>query len=217
MHASYFFKRVSAYLADQVEGDAYARWTEGDLYASFQWALSFLATVKPEWFIKKFTIPLVEGARQTLPLGCVRVMETEDNLRPITRSSLRLVDPSRNRAFVGRDREEFKLTEYSYDGEVYPEVVFVQPPVPPFAVGKPFSFEGVYKPIFSAYPEGAEEDFRVSFASDSIIESLMVYYISLGENESASLKVTGKQRFDEVCLLLKIAPPQEVKVDTPKP
>lgn len=173
---------ASRWLADQVEGDEYARWTETDLFDAFRWAVQFIASIKPDAFTRPIDIKLQPGSHQELPDCCNRVTDTLDNAIPTSRRSWRLIDHSRLCPPRRNSRRRYQVREYTYQDES-PDSMWVYPPVPEESKGEVFRVICQYDPS----PSSLDDDLPVRPSVKSPVLSLMIFYIATGENESASL------------------------------
>ena len=185
---------VSLFLADQLEGEAYSRWTERDLFSAFIWALAWLAQARPGTFVSTVDMTLQEGALQNLPRCCNSLVDTPSNTRVTTRTAQRLVSTLRRRcppALTGS--EPYKITSYSYD-DSNPYTMLVSPPVPKNAAGQKFAVTCTVAPT----PASPDEDVQMDDSLYAAVVDLMIFHVATGENESPTLRAAAELRYRSV-------------------
>lgn len=181
--------RVSMFLADQVPGDAFSRWTQDELFYAFKYALHQVAVADPSTFNGIVNVTLQAGSAQQLPPCCNRLRDTVGNYRMTSRLANRLVN--RKQVCPPNSNAPYKLRSISYDADTAQGMMFVQPPVPESAAGT--SVQVICDLVPN--PSNLDEDVRLTGPQEGCIIDLMLFYICSGENESASLAQTAERHF----------------------
>lgn len=192
MKASDAAVTVSTFLADQLPGDEYSRWSEGEMLLAFRWALAWVSAAKPNSFIMTTAMTLQAGSQQHLPSCCNGLTDTVANLNPVSRRAQRLVSALRNRTCPGpiTGSEAYKPTSFSYDTE-NPRNIYIYPPVPASAAGATLDVVCSYTPTPSSMDEDVPGDQSVFGA----VVDLMIYHLGSGENESATLTQVAQSHY----------------------
>lgn len=190
MKAAPFIVACSRVLEDQAPGHEYSRWSKTYWFEAYKWALQQVALWKPEVFTRSVDMKLSEGSYQNLPSCCNKVVDTVENAIPVSRHAMRIVDQWRG--CPPRNNRPYRVKEYTFDAGGDWSNLYVYPPVPADAAGKA-SFRLVCQ--YSPEPSSPDDDLPCNEAVDSIVQSLMLFWVCNGENESPSMRETAQAHY----------------------
>lgn len=134
-------QEVSTYLVDQDPDAPYEHWSEDDLLSYFRLAVEMVASTQKDKFMKRVSMPLVEGVVQTPPERCYDMTAV---LGQVDANGQLTIFPRRTalsgmhlRGKVGcvdcQSRTvspvDYVVESWGYD-PANPDVIYVEPPVP---------------------------------------------------------------------------------------
>lgn len=146
LHARTLIDEVTTYLLDDGETMGYdssyrnEHWREEELLTYFRLAVSIVASMQRDKFVKRVSVPLVSGAVQTIPEQCresVKVLGQTDDTGKIV--SFPRKTPTSAMHLYGKvgcrdctasvSADNYRVNSWQYD-EDDPNTLYVEPPVP---------------------------------------------------------------------------------------